>query len=144
MNMSFAPTPDYKKQSELAYTQISNIIKSAAAGHTNINNCTLSDLAEKVNVNLTLPQKIVLVNYWFIDNSNLYTTQDGCNAYFYSLNKSKTGITYDTTTGLFMHETITGELFEYNLNDEVVLKTKSDAYYLLDYSYITSTNQSQE
>ena len=142
--MSFTPTPDYKKQSELAYTQISNIIKSAAAGHTDINNFTSSDLAEKINVKLTLLQKIVLVNYWFIDNSNLYTTQDGYNAYFYSLDNSKTGITYDTTTGLFMRETITGELFEYNLNDEVVLKTKSDAYYLLDYSYSTATNQAQE
>ena len=142
MNMSFAPTPDYKKQSELVYTQISNIIKNAASGHADINNCTLSDLAEKVNVNLTLPQKIVLVNYWFIDNSNLYTTQDGYNAYFYSLDKSKTGITYNATTGLFMHETINADLFEYNLNDEVFLKTKSDDYYLLDFS--TITNQSQE
>ena len=107
MNMYAPPKSlSYKgfEQIITVYQEFEKIIIDAASNKIKINNQTLLELFEKIDINIPSNTKFNLAYQWLNKNCKIYKNEYNENVYFYSINNSDKGITYDTTSGLFLYE----------------------------------------
>ena len=119
MNMYAPPKSlSYKgfEQITTVYQEFEKIIIDAASNKIEINNQTLLELVKKIDIDISSNTKFNVAYQWLDKNCKIYKNEYNENVYFYSINNSDKGITYDTTSGLFLYENNEKYLNSKNIN----------------------------